>query len=325
MEKILSQDEINALFSTMATEMDALAAPPPEEIAAMHTVAKYDFCRSDRISKDQIRFIQQIHTSFARHFSASLSAYLRALAEVSLVSVTQISYMEFLKIVADPTLFCSLSMPPMHGNMAMELSPPLVFPVIDMLLGGPGKQPPENRTLTEIEMQIVEGVVKLVLRDLKDAWRPVIEIDPQLESAETRPQMLRVVAPGEAVVTVSFEIKIGETSGTLSICIPSMMLKMNRALFDQQRRRRHPESGSSEIEKISEILRSARVTLTSEIRDAALIVEDLLNISVGDIIQLSHAFGDPIRLDVGGVPKFYGRIVARRGRRAFEISHKYVS
>jgi flagellar motor switch protein FliM len=325
MEKILSQDEINALFSTMATEMDALAAPPPEEIAAMHTVAKYDFCRSDRISKDQIRFIQQIHTSFARHFSASLSAYLRALAEVSLVSVTQISYMEFLKIVADPTLFCSLSMPPMHGNMAMELSPPLVFPVIDMLLGGPGKQPPENRTLTEIEMQIVEGVVKLVLRDLKDAWRPVIEIDPQLESAETRPQMLQVVAPGEAVVTVSFEIKIGETSGTLSICIPSMMLKMNRALFDQQRRRRHPESGSSEIEKISEILRSARVTLTSEIRDAALIVEDLLNISVGDIIQLSHAFGDPIRLDVGGVPKFYGRIVARRGRRAFEISHKYVS
>jgi flagellar motor switch protein FliM len=325
MEKILSQDEINALFSTMATEMDALGGSAAEESAAMHTVAKYDFCRSDRISKDQIRFIQQIHTSFARHFSASLSAYLRALVEVSLVSVTQISYMEFLKVVADPTLFCSLSMPPMHGNLAMELSPPLVFPVIDMLLGGPGKQPPENRTLTEIEMQIVEGVVKLVLSDLKDAWRPVIEVDPQLESAETRPQMLQVVAPGEAVVTVSFEIKVGETSGTLNVCIPSMMLKMNRALFDQQRRRQHPESGSSEIEKISEILRSARVTLTSEIRDAALVVEDLLNIGVGDIIQLSHALGDPIRLDVSGVPKFCGRIVARRGRRAFEVSHKYIS
>jgi flagellar motor switch protein FliM len=325
MEKILSQDEINALFSTMATEMDALGDSAAEESAAIHNIAKYDFCRSDRISKDQIRFIQQIHTNFARHFSASLSAYLRALVEVSLVSVTQVSYMEFLKVVADPTLFCSLSMPPMHGNLAMELSPPLVFPVIDMLLGGPGKQPAENRTLTEIEMQIVEGVVQLILRDLKDAWRSVIEIDPQLESAETRPQMLQIVAPGEAVATISFEIKVGETSGSLNLCIPSMMLKMNRALFDQQRRRQRPESGNSEIERISDTLRSAPIVLTSEICDDALVVEDLLKISVGDIIQLNHALGDPIHLDVGGVPKFHGRIVARRGRRAFEISHKYSS
>jgi flagellar motor switch protein FliM len=325
MEKILSQDEINALFSTMATEMETLDSGTTEESAAVRNIAKYDFCRSDRISKDQIRFIQQIHTNFARHYSASLSAYLRALVEVALVSVNQVSYMEFLKIVADPTLFCSLSMPPLHGNLAMELSPPLVFPVIDMLLGGPGKPPPENRTLTEIEMQIVEGVVQLILRDLKDAWRSVIEVNPQLETTETRPQMLQIVAPGEAVVTVNFEIKVGETSGTLNLCIPSMMLKMNRALFDQQRRRRHPESGNSEIEKISEILRGARVTLTSEIRDAALAVEDLLNMGVGDVIQLNHALGDPIRLDAGGVPKFYGRIVPRRGRRAFEISHKYIS
>jgi flagellar motor switch protein FliM len=325
MEKILSQDEINALFSTMATEIETLDNAAAEESTAARNIAKYDFCRSDRISKDQIRFIQQIHTNFARHYSASLSAYLRALVEVALVSVNQVSYMEFLKIVADPTLFCSLSMPPMHGNLAMELSPPLVFPVIDMLLGGPGKPPPENRTLTEIEMQIVEGVVQLILSNLKDAWRPVIEVNPQLETTETRPQMLQIVAPGEAVVTVNFEIKVGETSGALNLCIPSMMLKMNRALFDQQRRRRHPESGNSEIEKISEILRSARISLTSEIHDAALAVEDLLNLGVGDIIQLNHAMGDPIRLDAGGVPKFYGRIVTRRGRRAFEISHKYIS
>ena len=111
----------------------------------------------------------------------------------------------------------------------------------------------------------------------------------------------------------------------LNLCIPSAMLKMYRTVFDQQRRHRHPESEGSETQKISDILRSARITLTSEIHDNTLLVEDLLSVDVGDIIQLNHAVGDAIRLNIGGVPKFCGGIIARRGKRAFEISHKYVS
>jgi flagellar motor switch protein FliM len=45
--------------------------------------------------------------------------------DVSLISVDQVSYLEFLKLVSDPTLFCALSMPPMRGNLGIELSPPL--------------------------------------------------------------------------------------------------------------------------------------------------------------------------------------------------------
>jgi flagellar motor switch protein FliM len=325
MEKILSQDEINALFSTMSTEGAALENTSSTPAQPETNYTRYDFCRSDRIPKDQIRAIHQLHTNFARHYSSSLSAYLRALVEVSVISVDQVSYLEFVKVLADPTLFCSISMHPMHGSLGMELSPPLVFPIIDMLLGGPGKPPPENRTLTEIEMQIVEGVIKLALRDLKEAWRPVLEINPQIESAETRSQMLQIAAAGEAVVAVGFEVKVVDNSGMLNLCIPSVMLKKNRMIFDQQKRQRRPEAGDSEAGKISEVLRSARIHVSGEIRDNALVVEDLLKIGVGDIIQLNHSVDEPIQLNVGGMPKFRGRIVMRRGKRAFEISHKYVS
>ncbi|MBZ5495442.1 MAG: flagellar motor switch protein FliM [Acidobacteriia bacterium] len=325
MEKILSQDEINALFSTMSSEGAALEDSTDKGSVVERNVSKYDFCRSDRIAKDQIRSIHQLHTNFARQYSSSLSAYLRTLAEVSLNSVNQISYLEFIKLVADPTLLCALSLHPLHGNLAMELSPPLVFPIIDMLLGGSGKPAAENRTLTEIETQVVEGIIKLALRDLKEAWRPILEVNPQLAATETKPQMLQLVAPGEAVVAIGFEIKVGENSGRLNLCIPSVILKSNRAIFDQQRRTRRPDSEGSETERISEILRSARITLASEIHDHALVVEDLLSMGVGDVIQLNHAVGDPIQLNVGGVPKFYGRLVMSRGKRAFEISHRYVS
>ncbi len=325
MDKILSQEEINALFSTMATEGAVVAHSSEAPVAQDVNVVKYDFARSDRLAKDQIRSIHQLHTQFARHLTSSLSAYLRALVEVSLISVDQISYGEFLKQVSDPTLFCAVSMQPMHGNVAMEISPPLAFPVIDILLGGPGKPPSEIRSLTEIEMQIVEGFIKLALISLKEAWRPLVAIEPRLANTETKPQMLQLVAAGEAVVTIGFEVKVGENSGILNLCIPSIMLKMNRSLLDLQRRHNQAESRGSEIGKIANILRSSLITITSEIRDKAVVVEDLLSVAAGDTIQVNHAVGDPILLKISGVPKFYGQIVERRGKRAFEITHKYVS
>ncbi len=325
MDKILSQDEINALFSTMASEGSVVPESPDSLVAPDANAVKYDFIRSDRLAKDQIRSIHQLHTQFARHLTSSLSAYLRALVEVSLISVDQVSYGEFLKQVSDPTLICSLSMLPMHGSIAMEISPPLAFPVIDILLGGPGKPPSEIRSLTEIEMQIVEGFIKLALISLKEAWRPLVAIEPRLANTETKPQMLQLVAAGEAVVTIGFEVKVGENSGMLNLCIPSIMLKMNRSLLDLQRRRHQAESRGSEISKIGNSLRNSLVTVTSEVRDRAVVVEDLLSVVPGDTIQVNHAVGDPIVLNVGGVPKFCGQIVERRGKRAFEITHKYVS
>ncbi len=325
MDKILSQDEINALFSSMATDGTIVAEPADSPSPVELNTVKYDFVRSDRLAKDQMRSIHQLHTQFARHLTSSLSAYLRALVEVTLFSVEQVSYVEFLNQLSDPTLYCSLSMAPLHGNVGMEISPPLAFPVIDILLGGPGKPPSEIRSLTEIEMQVVEGFIKLALLSLKEAWRPLVAIEPNLLNTETKPQMLQLVAAGEAVVAVGFEIKVGENSGMLNLCIPSMMLKMNRSLLDLQRRHRHAESRSGEIEKIRGILRGAPVTLTSEVRDKAVVVQDLLSVSTGDTIQINHAVGDAILLNIGGMPKFYGQIIERRGKRAFEITSKFVS
>lgn len=325
MDKILSQDEINALFSTMAKDGTVIAESSACACLAEANAVKYNFVRSDRLAKDQLRSIHQLHTQFARHLTSSISAYLRALVEVSLISVDQIAYGEFLKQASDPTLYCSLSLPPLHGNIAMEISPPLAFPVIDILLGGPGKPPLETRSLTEIEMQVVEGFIKLALLSLKEAWRPLVAIEPKLESTETRPQMLQLVAAGEAVVAIGFEVKVGENPGKLNLCIPSMMLKMNRSLLDKQRRHPHAEAMGSEIEKIAEILRGAPITITSEVRDKAVVVEDLLNVTAGDTIQVNHAVGDPILLNISGAPKFCGQIIERRGKRAFEITSKYVS
>ncbi len=72
-----------------------------------------------------------------------------------------------------------------------------------------------------------------------------------------------------------------------------------------------------------ELLRNVPLPLTTEIRNRNLLIEDLLSIGAGDIMQLDQRVGDPVLLCVGGVPKFQGRVVVRRGKKAFEIIGPY--
>jgi flagellar motor switch protein FliM len=323
MDKVLSQEEINALFSAMSSE-DASSGTPQEKGAlAARKVINYDFHRADRISQDQMRSIHLLHEYFGRNFASSLSAYLRAFVDVNLVSLEQISYSAFIKSLPDPTLFTSLGMRPLDGNLALEMNPSLVFPMIDMILGGPGCNLFENRNLTEIELNIIEGVIRLAMRDLRGAWHPIVELDFFLEGKGTKAQMFQIVSPAEAVIAVHLELKIGENSGMMNLCIPSRILKMLRNKFDQQWNVRRQKATGSEGEKIYELMRIVPVPLTSEMRNSKLTVDDLLKVSAGDVIKLQERIGDPIFMCVGGIPKFAGRIVVQRGKKAFEISERY--
>jgi flagellar motor switch protein FliM len=319
MDKVLSQEEINALFSAMSSDELSLRGQPDKGPVA-RKIANYDFHCADRISQDQMRSIHLLHEYFGRSFASSLSAYLRAFVDVNLASLEQVSYSAFIKGLPDPTLFASIGMRPLEGNIALELNPSLVFPMIDMILGGPGNALQENRNLTEIELNIVEGVVKLAMRDLCGAWHPIMELDLFLEGKGTKAQMFQIVSPAETVIAVHLELQIGENSGMMNLCIPSRMLKMLRGKFDQQWNIRQQKRSGSEAERIFELIKPVPVSLSSEIRRSRVTLDDLLKAAVGDVIELNERVNDPVYLCVGGVTKFAGKIVQRRGKRAFEIS-----
>ena len=324
MDKVLSQEEIDALFSAMSSEELSLKEQPDKATGTgTDKIAGYDFHCADRISQDQMRSIHLLHENFGRSFASSLSAYLRAFVEVSLASLEHVSYAAFIKALPDPTLFASIGMRPLDSNIALELNPALAFPMIDMILGGPGHAFEENRNLTEIELNIVEGVIKLAIRDLCGAWHPIMELDLSLEGKGTKAQMFQIVSPAETVIAVHFELKIGDNSGMMNLCIPSRTLKMLRNNFDQQRTTRRQKPSGSEAEKIFELVKPVPVSLSSEIRRSKATLEDLLKVAAGDVIELNERINDPVYLCVEGIPKYSGKIVQRCGKRSFEITAAY--
>ena len=284
----------------------------------------YDFRRPDRIAKDQLRSIHLLHENFARSLASSLSAYLRAYAIVNLVSVEQLSFQEFSKCMPSPTCIVSLGMRPYDGSAILELNPSLVFPVLEMLLGGGGKVGATkiNRELTEIEQSILEGLYRIILNDLKECWRGIAKIAFTVDSHETEPALLQVISPSEAVVAVSMEIRIGENSGMMNIGLPSIVIKMLRQKFDQQWSVRKGESTEAEQARMLRLIKSAAISIDTRLQGPTLSVEDLLRLEEGDVLTFDYPVDKPINTLINGKLKLLGQVVNSGRKKAFLI-HKY--
>jgi len=316
-DRLLSQEEIDSVFRN---------ARDPSEDDPSKKALPYDFRRPDRIAKDQLRAIHLLHDSFSRSLASSLSAYLRAYVMVNLVSVEQLSFMEFSQGLPSPTCLVSVGMRPYDGNAVLELNPQLVFPILETVLGGSGKPIGTiTREITEIEWSILDGLFRIILHDLEEAWRTVTNIEFRVEAHEIEPQLLQILSPNEAVVAIGIEIRIGETSGMMNLGIPSIIIKMLRQKFDQQWSLRKTESSAAERARMLRLIEPASLHLDARLLGPKMTVEDLLNLSEGDILQFDFPVDRPVDLMINGTIKFRGYIVNTGRKKAFRISEPKLS
>jgi flagellar motor switch protein FliM len=282
--------------------------------------APYDFQRPDRISKDQLRAIHLLHDNFARNLASSLSAYLRAYVIVNLVSVEQLSFAEFSQCLPSPTCLVSLALRPYEGNAVLEINSALVFPILEMLLGGSGKSSARmSREVTEIEQIVLDGVYRLILHDLKQAWHGVTAIDFTIEARETEPQLLQIMAPNEAVVSIGLEVRIADNAGMINIGMPSIIIKMLRQKFDQQWSMRKALSTEEEQARVLRLLKPAGIHLDARLEGPTLAVHDLMSLEPGDVLKFDYQVHKRLNLLINGHLKFLGHVVTTGRKKAFLI------
>ena len=312
MSRELSQHEIDAVFREVKQrEGDTVDSP---------TVAAFDFRRLDRIPKSQLRAIRLLHDNFVRNLASSLSAYLRTYLAVTLVSVEQLSYAEFLDGLASPTCLVCLGLHPYEGNAVLELNPNLTFPMLEFLLGGKGKSSTAlSREITEIERNLMEGLMRIVLQDLKEAWETITTIDFKVESMETEPQLLQVLDPGEAFVATGIEVRIGDAIGMMNLAIPSLIIKMMRSKFNHQGASRRSRCNEAEQARILGLVKPAPMELDIRLQGLQLALDDLLVLEQGDVLTFDSGVSKPLDCLVNGTLKFSGQVVTAGNKKAFLV------
>lgn len=318
-EEVLSQSEIDALLSALSTgEMDANELKKED---AEKKVKVYDFKRALRFSKDQIRSLSRIHENFARLLTTYFSAQLRTFIQISVASVDQIPYEEFVRSVPKMTILNIFSVLPLDGRLVIEINPNIAYAMLDRILGGDGSSINKVENLTEIETKIMSQLFEKAMDNLREAWGSVIEIDPILEEFEVNPQFLQLVSPNETVVVISLNTMIGETSGMINICLPHVVLepiipKLSVHYWMQNaKKERKPE----EVKALEQKIKKAPIMIQAELGTTAITIDEFLELSVGDTIKLKQSIDKPIIIKVGEQPKFLGQAGKLKSNIAIQI------
>ena len=278
MEKTLKQDEIDALFEAARS-----SAPETGHAEVRARMAPYSFSSAGQISNEQLRAISMLNDMFARNLTHNLGAWLRTRFQVDLVSAEQIAFNEFLLRIPEISYVASVRLEPLGALSALQLDLALAPPIIDLLLGGDGREGP-LRELTDIEESILGSVVEIVCRELTAAWQPV-GLSFNFERRQMQTQVARIIAVNEKTLCLSFEIRMPHCSGLLNLAFPAVVANtiLRRLTTDWARRRRHAGEARARMETLARRIRFGGSLQLPAVRLGAHALE---NLEPGSVLRL---------------------------------------
>lgn len=315
MRRILNQEEIDALF-TAAQRTQKKTSRKHRNIEAC------DLRNTTTLSTSQVSGVSALHQSFARRLGNSLGAYLRVGFEMDLVSAEQMTYSEFLSRLPELTYLSCVRMLPIDARAAIHADLSLVFPIVDLVLGGPGTDPIEPRELTEIEEQIFETVVTLIARDLQTTWSPVLSLEIQFEQRLPSAQIQSLMLPMEKVLCLSFEIRLPGARGSLNMVFPAVVANALLRKMAAQWTYSERTPSRDTRRKMRERLLDSQFEVELLLPPTPISVRELLAIEPGYVLTLPHLAQAPVHLHVEGKPMFFAFPVRHGTRRGARVERR---
>lgn len=299
-DSFLSQEEVDALLEGVTGESQRST----EDAAKIGEVRFYNISSQERIVRGRMPTMEVVNERFARNLRISLFNFIRRSPEISVGPVQVQRYSAFLRELAVPTSFNIMAVRPLRGNGMIVCEPSLIFGVIDTLYGGIGKFQSriEGRDFSATEQRIINRLVDVISDEYKKAWRGIYPLELEYQRSEMQPQFANIATPSEIVVSSSFQLEIGEMSGTIHFCIPYATLEPIRDVLYSSTQGDSMEVDRRWVNVLTREIQSADVTLVAELARANTTVEELLAMKVGDFIELERQ--PRIEATISGVPVF---------------------
>jgi flagellar motor switch protein FliM len=267
----------------------------------------YDFSRPNRFSRDHVRALQIVNDTFARQLATVLSTTLRTASTATVSSVTQMTYDEYIRRTPNPSLLAVLSLEPLPGAGVFQLPLGIAMGVIDRLLGGTGTGPQPERALSDIETSLLRDLVQRIVHELGYAFESLARLQPEVLSLESDAQFMQLASPSEAVVDVSYDVRIGDEDASATLCLP--FSTVNPALEQVRTPGGRSTRSGAEIrrygDQVAAGMQGAAVDVTVRFSEVSLSPREILELAVGDVLPLRHAVTAPLQVCAADVPYAY--------------------
>jgi flagellar motor switch protein FliM len=316
MEKVLNQTEIDDMVRKARSGSAAAGSTGP-------IVQPWDIRQAGQIGSEQLRAINQLHELFARNLTTSIGGYLRIVFDCSLVSAEHLTFFEFLERISEKAYIASCDLAPVDATAVLQLDFAIAFPIIDVMLGGEGKSSEISRDLTEIEEQVLEGIVRIMCRELQTAWQ-AIALEFNFGGRQYILQTQRLMPPEEKNLCLSFEIKMSETRGTLNLAIPAVvsntLLRKISADFSYQRRRSPIETRRQIQKKLINCFFPVELSMPG----LQVPLQNLTKLAPGDLLAFPRNASAPALMTINDVRLCSAtpvRVNARRAARVLSVEN----
>ncbi|MGI6747724.1 MAG: flagellar motor switch protein FliM [Anaerovoracaceae bacterium] len=326
MSEILSQSQIDNLLNSLTSGNKDIETDITEKKKGKK-VKEYDFRSPKLFTREQLKLLYSIYENYARILSSHITSVLQSYTLVEIIEVEEQQYYEFNNALPDSVLIGTIDLSIKDNDeenlMMLDMSKDICFCSIDRLLGGSGTPLESDREFTEIELGILEHMMKGMVNLMKNIWNDYLEVSPRLIKLDTNARILQGIGADENVVIVVMNIKVNDTQGILNLCIPAVTLdtifKIKNALIKKKERRGDPLSDAQRREDILKQISQSELEVTGILGTIEVMSRELIDLEVGDIIKLNKPENSLVELAVGDTVWFRGEMGMHNRKKAIAI------
>ncbi len=295
-----------------AEELDILLTPSKQAAVSCNptTPATPEIRKAetpDVLAAPAIAALRELHELFAIQFERSLGQQLQDKVQIRLADVAAQTYAHFVFGRPIPTCFAVIKASPIDATFILDLSPKILFPLLDRMLGSTEPAAPEQRPLTEIETRLVSRIVRDFLADYHTSWEHILSLDLRIDRFEHNPQQVRLFSGSEPTLFVRFEVRTGASHGYLDLCVPA------RAIQRMSSRLAAARQTDDELTKLQADSDLAMVSVA--VTDLEFSVEELATLAVGDVIRTEIPVDGNLPVFVDGQPRFTAQLGTAGGKK----------
>lgn len=300
-------------------ENSTVGAPrrSPAKVRRPVSVHSCNFRTAGRLSNEDARFMSEMHEKVAQHVSNALDTYLGTSVEVRLETLDQLTIKEHVTTVSSR----SLVIPYFSSAFFVEMDFELVFPIVDLLLGGVGGTTSTNRDLSEIEEEIMHDVVLMIARQCQTVWR-MPEEGLVAESRIKPVGMQQAFSMSEKATVLRFCVECGGTSGSFRIVLTNgflnALLKQGRQDVPQKKAR----IIAFALPPLRERILDCDTEVAAELTGLHVTLRDLVALKAGSVLKLRAPIRTPATLTVGGHSLFEAIPVRNGSQRAAHLGQR---
>lgn len=325
--EVLSQNQIDDLLNSLTSgsvDLDKVE----EESTGGKKVKEYDFRTPKRFTKEQLKIVSSVYENYSRLLSSYLTSLLRLYTEVECVHIEEQRYSEFNNALPDSVMTGIGEIRFTGSNseeniLIMDISKPIVFAMIERMLGGTGDGLDMDREFTEIELALMENVFKGVFPQMSDSWFNYFELDVLYRKMETNSRLIQAISADDTVVIIILDITLKDLQGSISICVPAVCLEDVIKKIDSQYirnlKRINSASDKERRELVMNYLHDSELELRCIIGQAMVHLSDIYYLSVGDVLQLGKPVNSMVDLNVGDSCWFKGKIGLQGNKKAIQL------